>query len=260
MKALVTGASSGIGREMAIVLSEKGYDIIAVARRENKLQELKELVKTNVEVICLDITKKEDIEKIIPLLDEVDILVNNAGFGVFGSFSSTELESELSMIDTNIKALHILTKAAYMKFKKRNRGYIMNVASIAAFFPGPLFSAYYATKSYVFRLSEALYEELRREKSNVKISVLCPGPVRTEFEKIAKVKFGDETDKVRNIIISDKKTVAEYAVRQMLKGKLIIIPGKIMKIFAFTRRILPEKSLCRLLFMLQSKKFIEKND
>ena len=258
MKALITGASSGIGYEMASILSEKGYDIIAVARGEDKLKKLKESLDTNVEIMCLDVTKDEDLEKIASRIEEVDVFINNAGFGVFGDFCSSPLEDELKMMNTNVRAVHILTKLAAQKFKERNSGYIMNVASIAAFFTGPLFSAYYASKAYVYRLTLALFEELRREKSNVKISVLCPGPIKTEFEDVAKVSFGNGDEKGRALIIADKKKVASYAIEQMLKGKLIIIPGKLMKIAVFFRRILPEKTLCRLLYFLQSKKFVQK--
>ncbi len=258
MKALITGASSGIGYEMATILSQKGYDIIAVARREEKLEKLKESLKTDVEIMCLDVTRDEDIEKIALRIDEVDVFINNAGFGVFGDFCSSPLDDELKMMDTNLCAVHILTKLAAQKFKARNHGYIMNVSSIAAFFPGPLFSAYYASKAYVYRLTLALYEELRREKSNVKISVLCPGPIKTEFENVAKVSFGTGEEKGRGLIIADKREVASYAIEKMLRGKLIIIPGKLMKVAVFFRRILPEKTLCRLLYFLQSKKFVQK--
>ncbi len=256
MKALITGASSGLGWEMARILSEKGYDIIAVARREEKLLELKNTLKTDVEVLCLDVTKQEDLEIIAERLGDAEIFINNAGFGVFGDLCSSNLEDELNMIDTNVKAVHILTKLAAQKFKQRNSGYIMNVASIAAFFPGPLFSGYYGTKAYVFRITQALYEELRREKSNVKVSVLCPGPVKTEFEKVAKVSFGNGDEKGRNLIIADKRKVSEYAISQMLKGKHIIIPTFTMKIAVFFRRILSEKTLCKLMYFIQDKKFV----
>lgn len=257
MKALITGASSGLGREMAQILSEKGYDIIAVARREDKLLELKAQLKTNVQVLCLDVTENEHLDKIVECLDEVDVFINNAGFGVFGDLCSSDLQQELNMIDTNVKAVHILTKLAAQKFKEKNSGYIMNVASIAAFFPGPLFSAYYASKAYVFRLTESLYEELRREKTNVKVSVLCPGPVKTEFEKVAGVSFGRGDEIGRSLIVADKRKVSEYALEQMFKGKLIIVPGKLMKIAVFFRRILSEKMLCKVLYLLQSKKFVQ---
>lgn len=257
MKALITGASSGLGWEMASVLSEKGYDIIAVARREDKLSNLKNSLNTKVETLCLDVTKPDDIKIIISRLNEVDIFINNAGFGVFGDLCSSNLDDELDMIDTNIKAVHILTKACAKIFKERNTGYIMNVASIAAFFPGPLFSAYYGTKAYVLRLTQALREELRREKSDVVVSVLCPGPVKTEFEKVAKVNFGTGKEKGRNLIIGDKRKVSSYAIESMLKGKHIIVPGVIMKIAVFFRRILSEKMLCRLMYYIQSKKVVQ---
>lgn len=254
MKALITGASSGLGWEMARILSEKGYDIIAVARRMEKLTELKDTLKTNVEIMCLDVTDDDAIKKIADKLREVDVFINNAGFGVFGEFCSTNIEKELKMIDTNVKALHILTKFAVKCFREKNSGYIMNVASLAAFFPGPLFSGYYATKSYVLRLTESVCEELRRERSNVKISVLCPGPVKTEFEQVTNVSFGNGTEKGRGFIIADKKKVSEYAIKEMFKGKLIIVPGAIMKIAVFFRRIFSEKFLCKMLYLIQSKK------
>ena len=257
MKALITGASSGLGWEMAEILSKKGYDIIAVARRKEKLEELKNKLETSVEPLCLDVTKTDDVEKIVSRLDDVDVFINNAGFGVFGDLCSSDLEQELNMIDTNVKAVHILTKHAAKKFRERNRGYIMNVASIAAFFPGPLFSAYYASKAYVFRLTQALNEELRQEKSGVKVCVLCPGPVSTEFEQVAKVSFGNGNEPGRSLIIADKRKVCEYAIDKMFKGKHIIIPSTSMRIAVFFRRILSEKTLCKILYLLQSKKFVQ---
>ncbi len=258
MKALITGASSGLGREMAIILSRRGYDIIAVARRKDRLEELKSELDTNVEILCLDVTRIDAVAQIAARLDEVDVFINNAGFGVFGDLCSSDLDAELRMIDTNVKAVHILTKLAAQSFKARNSGHILNVASIAAFFPGPLFSAYYGSKAYVFRLTQALHEELRQENSGVKVSVLCPGPVRTEFEQVAKVSFGRGDEPGRDLIIADSKAVAEYAIKKMFQGKLIIVPGILMKLAVFFRRILSEKTLCALLYILQSKKFVQK--
>ena len=154
-----------------------------MARREDKLLELKAELKTNVETVVCDLSTEEGARSLFRYAKETDILINNAGFGVFGEFVKTELDSEMKMLDTNVKALHILTKIFLKEFKEKNSGYILNVASLAAFFPGPLFGAYYATKAYVLRLSQSIAEELRKEKSNVKISVLCPGPVHTGFEK-----------------------------------------------------------------------------
>ncbi len=255
MKALITGASSGIGRDMAHVLSEMGYDIIAVARREDRLLELKSELKTDVEVLCADVTDAEQCKAVAERAKDVDVFINNAGFGVYGDLCSSGLEEELSMIDTNIKALHILTKAVAKAFKEKGRGHILNVASIAAFFPGPLFSAYYASKAYVLRLSQALAEEMRQAKSGVSVSVLCPGPVHTEFEKVAKVNFGTGMEKGGNLVILQSRNVAEYAIKKMFSGKTVIIPGTLMKIAVFCRHFVSDKMLARMVYAIQSKKF-----
>jgi len=153
VKALVTGASSGIGKEIAIYLAEVGIDLIIVARREDRLEELKSILKTNVEIIATDISIEENCVKLYKQAKDIDILVNNAGFGVFGEFENTSLTSELEMIKTNICAVHTLTKLFLKDMKAKNNGYILNVASIAAFVPGPLMATYYSSKSYVFKLT-----------------------------------------------------------------------------------------------------------
>ncbi len=258
MKALITGASSGLGRDMARVLSEKGYDIVAVARREDRLKELADELKTNVEIIVADVTNIEQCKRLAERAGEVDVFINNAGFGVFGDFCSTDLTDELRMLDTNVRAVHILTKLFVKAFKQRNSGYIMNVASLAAFFPGPLFGAYYASKAYVLRITQAVAEELRQDKSNVKICALCPGPVHTEFGDVAKVSFGTGSEKSGKIIVLTSQGVANYAIKKMFSGKQVIIPGFIMKVAAFLRHILPDKILARIARMIQSEKCVTK--
>ena len=254
MKALITGASSGFGRDMAKILSEMGYDIIAVARREDKLKELQSELSTNVEIICADVSHKDACIALSERAADADIFINNAGFGVFGALCETELSDELSMIETNVRAVHILTKLVAKKFKERGYGHILNVASLAAFFPGPLFGAYYATKAYVLRLSQALSEELRQEKSKVKISVLCPGPAHTGFADVAKVNFGTGKEKIGKFVVLESHDVAEYAIKQMFRGKEVIIPGTIMKIAVFMRHLLSDKLLARAVYLVQSKK------
>ena len=258
MKALITGASSGLGWDMAHILSKMGYDIIAVARREDRLLKLKSELKTNVEIVCADVTNTDDCIRLAEYANEVDVFINNAGFGVFGEITETSLEDELRMLETNIRAVHILTKLAAMRFKEKNSGYILNVASLAAFFPGPLFAAYYASKSYVLRLTQALYEELRREKSNVSVSVLCPGPVNTEFGSVAKVSFGIGNEKGKNLICLSSEKVSEYAIKKMFQGKLVIIPGAVMRVAAFLRRILPDKIMAKAVCLIQRKKCVTK--
>lgn len=258
MKALITGASSGLGWDMAHVLSKMGYDIIAVARRRDRLEQLQKELATNVEIICCDVSDTEQCKELALKAEEVDVFINNAGFGVFGSLCSTELDNELKMIDTNIRSVHILTKLVAQKFKEKNSGHILNVASLAAFFPGPLFGAYYASKSYVLRISQALAEELRRENSRVKISVLCPGPVNTEFGQVAKVNFGTGSEKIGKKIVLTSRDVAEYAINKMFKDKLVIVPGAVMKIAVFMRHILSDKLLAKAVYTIQSKKCVTK--
>ncbi len=254
MKALITGASSGFGRDMAKILSEMGYDIIAVARREDKLKELQSELLTDVEIVCCDVSDEAACIALSERANDADVFINNAGFGVFGSLCETELSDELSMIETNVRAVHILTKLVAKKFKARGYGHILNVASLAAFFPGPLFGAYYATKAYVLRLSQALAEELRQEKCKVKISVLCPGPAHTGFADVAKVNFGTGKEKIGKFVVLESRDVAEYAIKKMFSGKEVIIPGAIMRFAVFLRHILSDKLLARAVYMIQSKK------
>ncbi|NLY43758.1 MAG: SDR family oxidoreductase [Clostridiaceae bacterium] len=248
MKALITGASSGIGRDMSIILSKKGYDLIIVARRKERLEELKRSLSTNVKIICLDLSEEESCFKLYEQVkhEKIDILINNAGFGIFGPFDEADIQRELKMIDVNIRAVHILTKLFLKDFKARNSGYILNVASSAAFLPGPLMSSYYASKAYVLRLTEAVYEELRRCGSNVYIGVLCPGPVRTEFDSVANVKFS-----LRGL---GSYYVANYAIKKMFKRKLIIVPGVLMKLARFFEKFVPEKILLMIAYHMQKRK------
>lgn len=248
MKALITGASSGIGKEMARVLSNMGYDLILVARRKNKLEELKKELSTEVKIINLDISSTFNCMKLYDKVkkDNIDILINNAGFGLIGNFSETSIDRELDMIDTNIKAVHILTKLFLQDFIKKDKGYILNVSSSASFLAGPLMSTYYATKNYVTRLTEAIYEELRREHSNVYIGVLCPGPVDTEFNSVANTNFS-----LKGL---SAKYVADYAIKKMFQKKLIIVPGIKIKFACSMNKFIPRKLLLKITYNIQKKK------
>lgn len=248
MKALITGASSGIGREMALILNEMGYDLILVARRKKKLEELKKQLKYHVEIINLDLSSTFNCMKLYNKVkaDDIDIVINNAGFGVFGEFTETKIDKELDMIDTNIKAVHMLTKLFLIDMKKKNRGYILNIASSAAFLPGPLMASYYATKSYVFNLTEAISEELKQSQSKVYIGTFCPGPVTTEFNHVANVKFS-----VKSI---SSKAAAEYAIHKMFQKKRIIVPTTIMKITSIGIRFIPRKLALKICYHIQTRK------
>ena len=246
MKALITGASSGIGRDMARYLSNLGYDLIIVARRLELLEKLKSELKTNVEIVCLDVSKEENCYKLFEEHRDIDVLVNNAGFGLFGHFFETDLNKEINMINTNIIAVHILTKLYVQEMIKKDKGHILNVASIAGFMVGPLMSTYYATKNYVISLSRAINKELKKRKSNVKISVLCPGPVKTEFNDVAGVKFSMKS--------LTSEYVAKYAVDKMLKNKEVIIPGIAIKLLKFGNKIAPDKVSIEIAYHAQESK------
>ena len=247
MKALITGASSGIGRDMARYLSELGYDLVIVARRQELLEELKKDLKTEVKIECVDISNKENCISLFERNKDIDVLINNAGFGKFGTFEEIPLEQEINMIDTNIISIQILTKLYLQEMKKKDKGYILNVASIAGLLPGgPLMATYYATKSYVVSLTQAIRKELEIEKSNVKVSALCPGPVKTNFNNVADVKFA------LNGLTSEY--VAKYAIDNMLKNKRLIIPGITIKALNFLKRIIPVNVMLFFTYYQQKRK------
>ncbi len=248
MKALVTGASSGIGLEISKYLDSLGYEVILVARDKEKLESVAKTLKHKPKIIVMDLSQVEDIKSLYVLVknDDIDILVNNAGFGLFGSFTELDLNQELNMIDINIKAVHVLTKLFLKDMKRKNRGYILNVASSAAFQSGPLMATYYSTKSYVYRFTEAISYELKKEKSKVSVSCLCPGPVDTNFNQIAGVQFSIKPMKANQ--------VARYAVDKMFQKKLLIIPGFLMKCSKFFGRFLSDKALMKITYQIQKKK------
>lgn len=246
MKALITGASSGIGRDIAINLSKKGYDLILVARDLEKLNEVKSKLHTNVEVVSMDVSNAENCKELHEKYQNIDILVNNAGFGDCGYFTKTNLDKELKMIDTNIVAYHVLTKLYLQDMKQKNSGKILNVASIAGFMPGPLMATYYSTKAYVVRLSEAIREELKKENSKVQISILCPGPVNTNFNKVADVQFA-----LKGL---SSEYVAKYAVDKLFKGKFYIVPGWKIKLARFGAKIAPNNLVAKICYNMQRRK------
>jgi len=223
MKALITGASSGLGYDMAKYLGEKGYDLIIVARRKNLLEQLKKEIKTKVEVIELDLSKEEACYALKDKLKEVDIFVNNAGFGVFGDFTTTSLEKELDMLNVNVRAVHML-----MKFflEERKHGYLLNVASSAAFAPGPLMAGYYASKSYIYRLSLSVSEELRRQKKNISISELIKNTLnKSGYTKALELENSIEAetriqnlDEFLTVAIEFEEESADPTLSEFLEG------------------------------------------
>ena len=248
MLALITGASSGMGRDMARVLAKKGYDLILVARRKDRLEELSKELEVKTTIIALDLSIEENCFKLYTKVKnkDIDIVINNAGFGLFGLFTETDLDTELKMIDLNIKAYHILTKLFLKEFVKKDKGYILNVCSSAGFMAGPRLSTYYATKNYITKLTMAINEELKVAKSKVVVSALCPGPVATEFNKVAHGTF--------SIREANSYKVAEYAITKLFKKKMLIVPTFLMKLTLFANRFAPHRLSLMIAYNIQKRK------
>lgn len=250
MQALITGASSGMGEEMAKYLAGMGWDLILVARRTDRLKSVENSLPKNIKVtiISADLSNPENAKNLFEQVKDrsVDMLINNAGFGIFGEFAEVDLDREFELINTNVTAVHILTKLFLQKFLKEDKGRIINVASSAGFLAGPLMASYYASKNYVVRLTQAIYEELRRKKSNVHISCFCPGPVKTSFNDVAGVRFA-----IKGI---DSSYAARYCIDKAFKNKMIIMPSFTMKCANFFMRFVSRKMLTRINYNIQKKK------
>ena len=247
--ALVTGASSGIGAELAKRLDSLGFELIITARRADRLEALAAELKHPAQIIIADLSQRSECERLYRETcgRNVSVLVNNAGFGAIGDFDEISLERELSMLDVNCAAVHILTKLFLRDFIAKDRGFILNVGSSAGLMPGgPLMAAYYASKAYVVSLTRSISEELRARGSKVGISVLCPGPVETEFNDVANCHF------------AVKGISAEYCAEQALKGlfsrRTVIVPDTGMKLAAAGVKLAPSKVVMRVARNMQSKK------
>jgi len=250
---LITGASSGIGLELAKIFAKNGHNLVLVARSENVLNELKTSLEKDYGIEVIVIVKDlkyysaptEIYDEITRQKININILVNNAGFGTYGNFSDTDLEVELEMIQVNITALTHLTKLFLKDMVEYNSGRILNVASTAAFQPGPLMAVYYATKAYVLSFSEAIAEELRN--TNIKITTLCPGPTKTNFSSSAQIK----DNKLFSGKIPDAKEVAEYAYNALVTEKRVAIHGFKNKILVNSNRFAPRKLVTKTVRKIQ---------
>ena len=247
-KVLITGASAGRGRDIARYFDSLGCELILVARREDRLKALANCLNGTPKIISMDIGNAEKAKELYELTkdENIDILINNAGFGVWGSFTETSEDREVEMIRLNIETMHVLFKLFLKDFKARNSGKILNVASAAAFAPGPYMAAYYASKAYVLRLTESAAYELKEENSNVTVSALCPGPVDTEFNRVAGVHFS-----VRPLT---SKYVAKYAVINLIKGKTVIVPGLSIKLAAAVSKVVPSGAAAGVTAKIQKRK------
>ncbi len=247
--AVITGASSGIGRAFAKQLSRQGYALILISRREKHLQNLAAQLWSECIVLPADLTSLEECRRVYEYIRDknIEIFINNAGFGDCGPFIVADLDKELQMIHLNVRAMHFFTKRILQLMQKKDRGYLLNVASSAGLIPaGPYMAAYYATKAYTTSFTRAIAAELKECRSNVYAGCLCPGPVDTNFNHRANVEFS-----LKGISAG---FCAAYALKQMKKRQTVIIPTLRMKTVTICGRFLPQKLYIRLVSRQQKKK------
>jgi uncharacterized protein len=249
--ALITGASTGIGFEFTKLLAADGYQLVLIARDEQKLREIATSLQTkfnvSVKIYAKDLSVTSDTENLVRQIREdvgtIEILVNNAGFGLSGAFVDTDLTRELEMIQLNVVSLVIFTKLLAREMVQRKGGKILNVASTAAFQPGPLMAIYYASKAFVLSFSEALAEELK--ESGVTVTALCPGPTATQFSKRAELEKS-RLFKGGMVPVLDALTVAKIGYDGLSKGQRVVIPGLINQIGVFSVRLTPRKLVAQI--------------
>jgi len=253
--ALITGASGGIGYELALLFARDGYDCILVARSQDKLKELAGRLESEhrakTVVIGKDLSRPSSVDEIYEEVTassmQVDVLVNNAGFPVFGPFVETDLRTELEMLQVNVVALTALTKLFLKGMVERRAGRILNLASTAAFLPGPLMAVYYASKAYVLSFSQALANELRG--TGVTVTALCPGPTRTGFQKRGVM----EDSRLVQGNIADAASVALAGYRGLMAGKTIVIPGVSNQLIPWVVRLSPRGMVTRVVRRMQER-------
>lgn len=255
--ALITGASSGIGMELANVMARNGHHLVLTARREDRLKELKQELEVNfgiqVAIFSIDLALKEAPQKLFEFTQKeqlnIDILVNNAGIGEYGFFHESNWEKTATMIDLNIRTLTHLTRLYLPEMIKKERARVMNVASTAAFQPGPLMSVYYATKHYVLAFSEAIANELK--ETGVTVTTLCPGPTESEFQQEANMEKSKLFDRFP---VATSKEVAEYGYRAMMDGKPVAIHGIMNKIAPKFTSLFPRSFVTSVVRKIQERK------
>ncbi len=249
--ALITGASSGIGLELARVFAREGFDLVLVARNRNRLEQIAQELKSedrHVAVLAKDLSSPETPHEVFAAVPNVQVLVNNAGFGVFGKFADTGLVEDLNMMQLNMAALVALTKLYLPGMVAAKNGRVCNVASTAAFQPGPLMAIYYATKAFVLSFSEAIANELKG--TGVTVTALCPGPTASGFQERSKM---EDSGLVKGKKIMDARTVAEAGYKGLMAGKILVIPGFKNSLMARSVGLMPRSIITQMVRKLQEK-------
>ncbi len=254
--AIVTGAASGLGFELALLLARDGYELILIDVNTEKLQEAKEKIEARyaiqVQLLHKDLSKPKVAESIVQSIEDraIDVLVNNAGFGIYGSFHETDWERQAAMLHLHVITTTHLTKLILKKMVARGKGKILNMSSLAAFQPGPLMSLYYASKAYILSFSEAIANELRG--TGVTVTCLCPGQTKTCFQEVVSNGCKASDNKIK-FNIACPKQVAAYGYEAMKKGKIVAIPGNINKLLSKLPRLVPRRTATAVIRRIQEK-------
>ena len=256
--ALITGASMGIGLDLAVLAARDGFDCILVSRSEPRLHELKKVLEKRyrvaVHVVAMDLSKPDAARTLVQTIEEngwtVDFLINNAGFGTSGAFVDIDAETEAEEVRLNVNTLTELTKAYLPRMVERDYGYVLNVASVAAFQPGPYMAVYYATKAYVLSLTEAIHAEVKG--TNVHVSVLCPGPTETDFFNRA----GNEM----MVAKMPSHLVAFFGYKGVMNNKRVIVPGVTNQLLVGLAKVMPRAVSLEILRRFQKPKDVGSNE
>lgn len=252
--ALVTGAASGLGLELALLLAKDSYNLILIDIDEENLQRSQEQIsaenEVDIQLLTKDLSKPNVAEEIFREINQtpIDVLINNAGFGLFGTFTDTDWERESQMLNLHIMTTTHLTKLLLKGMVEKDSGRILNMSSLAAFQPGPLMSLYYASKAYILSFSEAIANELKG--TGVTVTVLCPGQTNTSFQSVVS---DSSSDNKIGFNIACPKSVALYGYKAMMKGKTVAIPGKINKFLATIHRFVTRGMATKIIRNIQEK-------
>jgi short-subunit dehydrogenase len=253
----VTGASSGIGREIAECLAIRGFDLVLVARREDVLLQLATALRdvhgAGCTVLTGDLADYNERERLLRLLEplsgRLDVLVNNAGFGTHGFFHETDLDRELELIQVNCAAPVHLTKRILPWMLARRTGYILNVGSLSGFMPGPVMALYYASKAFLLSFSEALWEECRG--TGVRVTTVAPGPVRTQFQHNAGIA---PTARTSGTLPTPVRQVADEALDGLFGGRRLVVPGRGNRLAVLAAKLLPRETMLRRVRAIQEER------
>ncbi len=243
-KILITGASSGIGKAIALQLDSQDVEFILTARRRKRLESLQKILRAKTTILVADLATKKGVQRVCDALKGVDVVINNAGFGDVSEFRLSNTEKNADMISVNIFALTQITQRAIIEMHKKSSGSIINIASVAGFLPGPYMAVYYATKNYVLSFTQAVAQELAH--TGIRVKALCPGPVKTDFIAVANAK---NTQLFKGAV--SVESIAKSVQKEKKKKKTIVIPSLKFQLLLFLTRFLSRSLVSKMIARMQ---------